>query len=65
MLDLLGFRKKTEITGWEFDAIIVMIDDKVVYKIWAGSPMSAEHRDSKKPLGLLQSEGNMGGLLGL
>lgn len=65
LLDLLGFRKKTEITGWEFNAMIVIIDDKVVYKIWAGTPMSAEHRDSKKPLGLLQSEGNAGNLLGL
>lgn len=64
LLDLLGFRKKTETTGWKFDATIVMIDDKVVYKIWGGSPMSIEHKDTKKPLGPLQSEG-LGGLIGL
>lgn len=63
LLDLLGFRKKTNITGWEFNAIVVIVDEKVVYKMWGGSPMSVEHKDSKKPLGPLQS-GAIGDVLG-
>jgi len=53
-LDVMNFRKQTQISGWSFDALIVIIDDQVVYKIWGGTPMSLEYGDKKNPLGPLQ-----------
>ena len=55
LLDLFGFRRRTKIYGWEFDAIIVMNNDLVVYKIWGGRPKIDETTDEKKPLGPLQN----------
>ena len=55
LLDLFNFRRKTNVTGWEFEALIVMKDGLVVYKLSSGSPMTDEFRDSKNPLGPLQS----------
>ncbi len=52
--DVMGFRKKTRITGWSFNALIVIIDDLVVYKIWGGVPNFVEHKSRKTPLGPLQ-----------
>jgi hypothetical protein len=59
LLDLLGFRRKTKVTGWEFNAFIVLKRDTVVYKISGGKPNIDELIDHKKPLGPLQDiEGN-------
>lgn len=55
MLDLLNFRRKTSITGWEFKAIIVMKDELTVYKIRGGRPNIDQDQDRKNPLGPLQS----------
>lgn len=54
-LDLFNFRRKTNINGWDFNALIVMKDGLVVYKLSSGAPMIEEFRDSKNPLGPLQS----------
>jgi hypothetical protein len=54
VLDLLGFRRKTKVTGWKFDAFIVLKRDTVVYKISGGKPNIDELIDHKKPLGPLQ-----------
>lgn len=59
LLDLLGFRRKTKVTGWEFNAFIVLKRDTVVYKSSGGRPNIDELIDYKKPLGPLQDiEGN-------
>ena len=52
-LDLFNFRRKT---SWLFQAIIVLKDGIVVYKLSSGEPMTGELRDSKNPLGPLQSQ---------
>ena len=54
-LDLFNFRRKTTVSGWQFNALIVMKDGLVVYKLSSGAPMTDELRDSKNPLGPLQS----------
>lgn len=54
-LDLFNFRRKTNISGWVFKALIVIKDSLVVYKLSGGAPMTDELRDSKNPLGPLQS----------
>jgi hypothetical protein len=57
LLDLFTFRQKTKVTGWEFNAFIVLKNDLVVYKISGGKPKIDELVDQKKPLGPLQDIG--------
>lgn len=54
MLDLFGFKRKIETTGWEFRTVIVLINDVVVYKVWGGKPKVETTKKKKKPLGPLQ-----------
>ena len=54
MLDLLNFRRKTLSTGWQFDALVLINDGLVAYKIWGGTPNISELKNSKNPLGPLQ-----------
>jgi hypothetical protein len=61
-LDLLNFRRQTEISGWKFVALIILNQDKVVYKLWGGEPNILKHEDRKNPLGPLQ---NIGGLFAI
>jgi len=55
--DLFNFKRKTEISGWEFNALLVLIDDLVVYKVWGGTREIQEYRDKTNPLGPLQGIG--------
>ena len=62
LLDLLGFKRKTLIKGWKFGALIVLANDRVVYKQWSGKPKIEETELLQNPLGLLQGAGvNMKG----
>ena len=54
MLDLLNFKRKTLSTGWQFDALLLINEGLVVYKIWGGTPNISELKNSKNPLGPLQ-----------
>lgn len=56
-LDFLNFRRRTEITGWRFNAVVVLKDDVVVYKLWGGRPMIKDVIESRNPLGPLQGGG--------
>lgn len=58
--DLLGFQKNVKTTGWEFNATIVMVDGKVVYKLWNGTPDIQSRTHEFTPLGPMQ---NMGGII--
>lgn len=53
-LDLLNFKRETHKTGWEFNALIVIKNDQVVYKLWSGKPQINEFSSRKNPLGPLQ-----------
>jgi hypothetical protein len=55
LLDLFNFRRKTNVSGWEFKAVIVIKDSLVVYKLSSGTPKTDELRDTKNPLGPFQS----------
>lgn len=57
-LDSLAFRRETEITGWNFNALILMVDDVVVYKAYGGQPVVHEYQNARQPLGPLQSWGD-------
>jgi hypothetical protein len=56
-LDFLNFKRNTLTTGWKFSALIVVINDKVVYKQWTGQPRIETTDARTNPLGPLQSMG--------
>lgn len=55
LLDIFNFRRNTKESGWVFNALIVLVDDIVVYKMWSGRPFIDERREIRNPLGPLQS----------
>lgn len=58
--DLLGFKKQVTTTGWELNATLVLVGDKVVYKLWNGTPDIKATNQEFNPLGPMQ---NMSGLI--
>jgi hypothetical protein len=56
-LDFLNFDKQTDITGWQFDAIIVLDNSLVIYKQWSGKPSIHQFERERNPLGPLQGWG--------
>lgn len=54
VLDVLHFERKTEKTGWIFQALFVIKHDTVVYKLMGGTPKVDETNTETKPLGLIQ-----------
>ena len=56
-LDFLTFRRTTNVTGWRFNALVVLKDDLVVYKLWGGQPTIRETEKDTRPLGPLQNLG--------
>ncbi len=56
-LDSLGFRREVDVTGWSFNALILFIDDLVVYTVHGGQPNIRERELTRNPLGPLQSWG--------
>jgi len=57
-LDVLNFRRESELTGWSFDALIVFVDDLVVYTLSSGQPGIHEFEVVRNPLGPLQGFGD-------
>jgi hypothetical protein len=56
-LDLFVLKREEQTTGWRFRALILLVEDKVVYKLWSGNPMLSETKKKKNPLGPLQDVG--------
>jgi len=53
-LDLLKFKRERIRTGWSFNALVVINQGVVVYKIWSGVPSIDEMESRKNPLGPIQ-----------
>jgi hypothetical protein len=53
-LDIFGFRRKTHHTGWRFRALLLIRDDRVLYKLASGEPAVDRYDKRVKPLGPLQ-----------
>ncbi len=53
-LDLFNFKRKAHKTGWQFNALIIIKDSQVVYKLWSGKPKIDEYVYKKNPLGPIQ-----------
>lgn len=56
-LDVLGFRQETSVTGWRFNAVIVLDENVVIYKVWSGQPNIRKLEEERNPLGPLQGVG--------
>lgn len=53
-LDLFRFKRISHKSGWQFDALFLLKNDLVVYKVWSGKPVIDEVVYRKNPLGPLQ-----------
>src|SRR5260370_18642967 len=53
-LDMLGFKRETHETGWEFKGLILLNDSVVVYKLPSGEPAISTDQKLARPLGPLQ-----------
>lgn len=58
MLDVFNFKRTEVKTGWEAQALFVLHNDVVVYKLWSGTQRVSETRQQTNPLGPFQ---NLGG----
>ncbi len=56
-LDALSFRRVTDVQGWSFNALVLVVGGKVVYVIHGGQPLIREQEISRQPLGPLQGWG--------
>lgn len=56
-LDVLNFRRETDITGWSFNALILFVGEIVVYTVNGGQPRIHEKEVSRNPLGPVQGAG--------
>ncbi|MCI0747237.1 MAG: hypothetical protein L0Y58_17675 [Verrucomicrobia subdivision 3 bacterium] len=53
-LDMTGFKKKTQVFGWNYKALLLIKDGTVVYKLRSGQPNVDRIERKNKPLGPLQ-----------
>ena len=53
-LDVFGFDRKTRETGWNFKALMLLDNDKVLYKLWSGQPHVDRVDQKTRPLGPFQ-----------
>ena len=57
-LDFLGFKRETHIEGFRFNALVLLKDDVVIYKLTGGQPVIREQDHQQNPLGPVQSIGD-------
>ena len=56
-LDAFGFERAVEVSGWTFNALVLVVDDRVVYTLYGGQPRVAEREVMRQPLGPAQTFG--------
>jgi len=57
-LDALHFKRTVDTVGWSFTALVLLVDDRVVYVIHGGQPLVREQEVNRQPLGPLQGWGD-------
>jgi hypothetical protein len=57
-LDSFRFKRETVTAGWGVDALLVFVDDLVVYELVGGQPNITEYEEERNPLGPLQGWGD-------
>ena len=64
-LDSLHFYRRVDVSGWSFNAIVLLVDDVVVYMLYGGQPMIREREEVRQPLGPIQNWGDsLPGIIG-
>ena len=58
LADFTNFSRRSETTGWRFSALILLINNVVVYRAWGGQPRVNEVEVQTNPLGPLQEMGS-------
>jgi len=62
-LDFLNFKRQVDVNGWRFSGMLLIVGDRVVYKLTGGQPVIHEQEDTHNPLGPLQGIGESTGAL--
>jgi hypothetical protein len=57
LLDVLGFKRTTMTQGWSAEVMLLVQDERVVYKVISGRPHIQDFDDNVQPLGPLQDLG--------
>ncbi len=57
LADFTNFSRYANTTGWRFNALILLVDDVVVFRSWGGQPNVNELEVNTNPLGPLQEMG--------
>lgn len=57
-MDFLTFNRQVQVTGWQFNALFILQNDLVVYKLWSGKPNIEQLEEERNPLGPLQGLGS-------
>lgn len=55
--DFFNFKRHIEVTGWRFNAVVLLVEDVVAYRTWGGQPTIHETDIRRNPLGPLQDIG--------
>jgi hypothetical protein len=53
--DFFNFRRQTQTSGWAFNAVLLVKDDKVIYKLTGGQPKIEQDESRRNPLGPFQA----------
>ncbi len=56
--DTFRFKRVVDTVGWSFNALILIVDGRVVYTLYAGQPIIHEQEVTRQPLGPLQNWGD-------
>jgi hypothetical protein len=62
-LDFLNVRRTTEVTGWSFDALVIVSNGTVLFRNYAGLAQIDRFERQSNPLGPLQPAGEAAGAL--
>jgi outer membrane murein-binding lipoprotein Lpp len=58
-LDSFNFKRETVAKGWSVVALLVFVDDQLVYELVGGQPTINDYEIRRNPLGPLQSWGDL------
>jgi hypothetical protein len=55
--DQMKFERVVEVSGWSFNALVLLVNDRVVYTLYGGQPNLSEQEVTRQPLGPVQNFG--------
>jgi hypothetical protein len=55
--DFFGFKRETDVKGWNFKGLVLVKDRVIIYKLVSGEPLIKEKEVNRNPLGPFQGIG--------